>query len=546
MSLRKKIIVLSVASFILFAFAGVFQIYALFSAGAQWQHSRETVSKRQTQLLEIQKQFGSGGYVDNVKNHVLHGQQGYSDQFKDNQAAIESALAAYTNFDLSREEQHALAAIKDVTDLYAQMMDTSTRMQSKAEQAADTDDAFMTGATRVVEALTVLGTALQKREGEEGRALTGKLHTVSILAGVNLLILCVYFGVMVPVLNGACKRISFVGEAIESINRGNFTITAVASEKDEIGTITQAVASMAKRLQLMVSTVSEQVENLSESSKDLTDDSSGLAENSRHALEQTGRVAAAAEQMSSSMSVMTSVSEEAASSVSLVSSAIEEVLASVDDETRHTEKAQEITKHAVSLAASSSEKVDALGVAAMEIDKVTEVITQISGQTNLLALNATIEAARAGQAGKGFAVVAHEIKELAKQTAGATGEIKEKIASIQNSTQDTVDEIRQITEVISQVDAIVTEITLAVQAQSATSGEISQNIIQAADGITEVNVQVVQTSAASSEITANITENNAVVSKIANSSEKINVTARHLTEQMAVLKELTGRLWQGV
>lgn len=66
---------------------------------------------------------------------------------------------------------------------------------------------------------------------------------------------------------------------------------------------------------------------------------------------------------------------------------------------------------------------------AQDISKVTEVITEISEQTNLLALNATIEAARAGEAGKGFAVAANEIKELAKQTAEATKEIKIKVAA---------------------------------------------------------------------------------------------------------------------
>lgn len=61
---------------------------------------------------------------------------------------------------------------------------------------------------------------------------------------------------------------------------------------------------------------------------------------------------------------------------------------------------------------------------AVEISKVTEVVTEISEQTNLLALNATVKAARAGEAGEAFAVVANEIKDLATQTVQATSEIK--------------------------------------------------------------------------------------------------------------------------
>ena len=94
----------------------------------------------------------------------------------------------------------------------------------------------------------------------------------------------------------------------------------------------------------------------------------------------------------------------------------------------NTGRARSISERAVVQAQTITGQMQKLGQAAQEIGNVTETITNISAQTNLLALNATIEAARAGTAGKGFAVVANEIKELARQTAEATEDIKARIA----------------------------------------------------------------------------------------------------------------------
>ncbi len=125
---------------------------------------------------------------------------------------------------------------------------------------------------------------------------------------------------------------------------------------------------------------------------------------------------------------------------------------------------------------------------------MTETIADISAQTNLLALNATIEAARAGEAGKGFAVVANEIKDLAKQTAQATGEIKERIDGIQHSTNVTVTGIKKISDIITEIDTIVSGIAVSLDEQSATMTELTSNIVQAGEGISEVSENVAQSS----------------------------------------------------
>jgi len=185
--------------------------------------------------------------------------------------------------------------------------------------------------------------------------------------------------------------------------------------------------------------------------------------------------------------------------------------------------------------------VNELGRAADEINKVTEAITEISEQTNLLALNATIEAARAGEAGKGFAVVANEIKDLAKQTAMATLDIKNKIQGIQQATGVTVHEINEISTVIADVDQIVATIASAVEEQSATTREISANVNQASQGINEVNENVAQSSAVSSEIASDIATVNESANEINTASSQVKISAEALSGVADRLKDMVSR-----
>ena len=157
---------------------------------------------------------------------------------------------------------------------------------------------------------------------------------------------------------------------------------------------------------------------------------------------QANTVAAAAEEASANTLAVAAGMEQSSTNLASVASATEEMSATVGEIAAHTSKARTISEDASNRTHDISQQMQQLGQAAQQIGSVTETITNISAQTNLLALNATIEAARAGAAGKGFAVVAHEIKELARQTAEATEDIRGRINDVQASANSAITDIR--------------------------------------------------------------------------------------------------------
>jgi methyl-accepting chemotaxis protein len=173
-------------------------------------------------------------------------------------------------------------------------------------------------------------------------------------------------------------------------------------------------------------------------------------------------------------------SEEVSRTIQSVAAATEEMSASIREIAKNAADAARIASAAVSAATRADATIAQLGTSSSEIGKIVDVITAIAQQTNLLALNATIEAARAGEAGKGFAVVANEVKELAKETAKATENIRQKIDAIQGDTQGAISFVGEIRQTITQISDYQSTIASAVEEQTATTNEISRNIGEAA------------------------------------------------------------------
>ena len=381
------------------------------------------------------------------------------------------------------------------------------------------------GAFEIISSLEEANNAIAKARWHVVLSVTGTLSLIALI--------CIYL-----IQSGIVKPLQEVNSFIDKIAGGDLRGKLEARSNDEIGNMVTQLSNMTGKLNGMVKEITGAGDTLFTSSGKLGISADEFSAVAGDTASRTISVAAAAEEMSANMSTVAAATEQAATNIALVSTATEEMTSTISGIVKSTEKAQEITKMAVQEASSASEKVDELGRAAIEIGKVTEAITEISEQTNLLALNATIEAARAGEAGKGFAVVANEIKELAKQTASATGEIKKRIDSIQDSTEATVKQIQQITQVIGEVNAIVSSIVTAVDEQSATTNEIAENISQASIGIQEVTVNVAQVSTVSNSVAQEIAEVSQSADSISHGSITMKTNVVELTKMAEQLKDL--------
>jgi methyl-accepting chemotaxis protein len=305
---------------------------------------------------------------------------------------------------------------------------------------------------------------------------------------------------------------------------------ALCARRDELGDLARAMQTMSETLRHLLSGIATGVQTLTSSATELSTVSKQTATSTASMSDKANTVAAAAEEASANTMSIAAGMEQSSSSLSSVASATEEMSATVGDISANTAKARAISEQATGQAQTITDQMQKLGQAAQEIGHVTETITNISAQTNLLALNATIEAARAGTAGKGFAVVANEIKELAKQTAEATEDIKIKIAGIQNSTGTAITDIGQITTVIKDVGTIVTSIAAAIEEQANVTRDVAGNIAQASSGVREANQRVSQTAEVSKSIAHDIASVNASVVDIRQGGQHVQSSAVDLSK----------------
>jgi methyl-accepting chemotaxis protein len=339
------------------------------------------------------------------------------------------------------------------------------------------------------------------------------------------------------------RRLSFVSHRLHEIAAGDGDLTARldAARRDELGELSGYFNTFIGRIQSLIGSIGGNVTQLQDSSRELAQTACSLASGAEEAKCQSNSVAAAAVEMSTNMKLMAESTDAVSTKVQAVSQNIEQMTQRLNEVSGNAGQAAGVANRAANLARNSTEQIGTLGAAADEIGKVISLIQDIADQTNLLALNATIEAARAGDAGRGFAVVATEVKELAKQTAQATDDIRLKIQGIQSSTSSTVSSIREITTAIEEVNSFSKLIAQAIDEQTSTTQHIADNVNDVTLASRTVARGVAESAAAADEITRTIAGVDQVAAQTAAGAAQTQLASQQLQMLSVDLQSLVGQ-----
>jgi len=366
-------------------------------------------------------------------------------------------------------------------------------------------------------------------------------HSTATILRIIVFIALLFIGVLIFAYIFAFRisdPILQVTETLKKLSDGDLTKHINIKSKDEIGVMMQSLNSFTLKLNESMRTIAISADNVASSATELSATSIQIAANAEEMSNQAATVAASTEQATTNINSISSAAEEMSISANSVATAIEEMSTSLNEVSHNCQKELQIVTEASTHARNSKEVMDKLSVAAKSIEKVVGLINDIADQTNLLALNATIEAASAGEAGKGFAVVASEVKELSKQTAQATLEIKKQVEEMQSNTVSAVTAIDAVSRVIEEVNTISQTIVSAVEQQSVTVNEISMNVAGVSTGAQEISKNVSESAKGLLEITKIIGRVSNTVSDTANGITQVKSSANELAKLSENLKNL--------
>jgi methyl-accepting chemotaxis protein len=384
---------------------------------------------------------------------------------------------------------------------------------------------YFSAGTRAIEAQLALYEAilptLDRLLEQRISAFDGKTRLVVAIAVATALLSVYLFAALYLSVRQAVHTLVRSGQRLAA---GDLTAQTPMNSRDELVLVADGFNHVAREFSRFIASVVASAEELSNAASELSGATERVAHSANLQSEAAGSTAAAMEEMTVSIGEVARHAGEA----ERISARARELSAQGEIVVRRT--AGEMEKLADSVC-QSSEMITALGARSDEISAIVKVITEIADQTNLLALNAAIEAARAGEQGRGFAVVADEVRQLAARTRQATDEIRQTIASIQDSIDRAVSAMRTGSEQVSAGVSLATE--------AATSlASIHEGALQTVQSITTIAAATHEQSMVSQDIAQHVEQIAGKADESTTVAHETSAIARHLEQLASNLKTM--------
>ncbi len=309
------------------------------------------------------------------------------------------------------------------------------------------------------------------------------------------------------------SRAEIIVSGLNALAKGHLDCRLALDGKDDFAWLAYEYNAARKAVKQLVERVQGLSSTLTGAAIDLSDFSGAAREIGARQLDSIRAVGSAIGQMSGNIREVESLSREA--------SELSRSAGEASQSGKATLQASLSSVHAASdKMAGSLTVIEQLVEDSRAINRINELIKELSDQTNLLALNAAIEAARAGEQGRGFAVVADEVRKLAQRSQASSNDISQLVLRIRDDAEQTIALVRSSSEQVSGA-------TLSTAAAVSEFEGILQRLLELSGKSATISSSLSAQNAAVTEIVRN---NDVLFSLSEESARGAKETARQGTE----------------
>ena len=399
-------------------------------------------------------------------------------------ASAASSFADLLGLDSDSSEQQAedrgVALKRDFASLIQRYPAELQRTRALIEQRGQLASSTRQQLTQVQEQLAALEPLVR---AEHGR-IQGEVQLIlGLMIGLILLITLVVDRIQ----RRLTQILTHLVPSLSAWAQGDFAMDVrLGSKIREMGDIEASLNRLRAYLVDLVGTIRLHAEEVVGSSRTLADLSGGLHVGAERQAGDTAQIRDALGELQGTIAQVAGDASQAADASR--------------DADRALEKGQRVIRQSldglhslVDEVQGNAQAIERLAEETTTIGNVLTVIRGIAEQTNLLALNAAIEAARAGELGRGFAVVADEVRSLSQRTSGATEEIQNLIARLQQAALQSVQAMRIQVEhaeatatQAEAADGALDEIVAAIRTIASMAERIADATAQQSGAATEI------------------------------------------------------------